>query len=58
MENFSIKTVCFFYADKSICFYPLKIASDWSNISQILCLVRTFDKNTPRISYALMCKTF
>ena len=38
----------FFYWVKGICsFDPLKIASDWSNIYQILCLVKTFDKNTP-----------
>ena len=36
-----------FYVDKNICsFDPLKISSDKSNISKILCLVRTFYKNT------------
>ena len=44
-------SVFFFYWVKSICsFDPLKIASDWSNISQILCLDRTFDKDTLRLS--------
>ena len=40
--------VCFFYAVKKICsFDPLKIASDYSNISENLCLVRKFDKYSP-----------
>ena len=43
-------TSVFFYWVKSICLFDsLKITSDWSNIYQILRLVRTFDKNIPRI---------
>ena len=42
--------VCFFYAVKSICsFDPLRIASDYSNISENLWVVRKFYKNPPRI---------
>ena len=40
----------FLWGQKFCSFDQLKIASDWSNISKILRLVRTFDKNTPRKS--------
>ena len=40
----------FFYGDRgTVSFDPLEIVSDYSNIYQNLCLVRTFDKNIPRI---------
>ena len=49
----------FFYWVKSICsFDTLKIALDWSNISKILLLVRTFNKNTPRISLKILLRPF
>jgi hypothetical protein len=40
-------TVCFYWVKSFCSFDPLKIASDWSNISQFLRLVRIFDRNTP-----------
>ena len=49
-------TVYCFYTDKSICSFDRhKIASDWSNRYKILRLVRTFDKNTPKISEDQKC---
>ena len=49
----------FFLFSKSIySFDPLKIGSDRSNISQILCLVRKFDKNTPWISKEILLRPF
>ena len=47
----NLYTVCFFHWVKSICsFDPLKIASYWSNISQILRFDTASDKSTPRVS--------
>ena len=49
---------CLFIGLKAFVFDPLKIASDLSNISQILRLVKTFDKNTPRISFEKLLRPF